>query len=80
MRGLFICTDNTNGMATESSYQEPEETGHSTVFDDSLLVKQDDIDKLGEFIEALLEVDIDSPYATINETSISDNNGSRIEL
>jgi hypothetical protein len=35
---------------------------------------------LAELIELLEQVDLDSPLATLNETTISDNNGGRIEL
>jgi hypothetical protein len=37
-------------------------------------------DALAEFIELLEQVDLDSPLAKLNETTISDNNGGRIEL
>ena len=33
-----------------------------------------------ELIEELLAIDIDSPLAKLNETTMSDNNGGRIEL
>jgi hypothetical protein len=37
-------------------------------------------DNLVSLIEVLLEVDITNPIAKLNETTISDNNGGRIEL
>lgn len=37
-------------------------------------------DGLIELIEALQQVDTNSPLARLNETSIDDNNGGRIEL
>jgi len=37
-------------------------------------------DALAELIELLEQVDLTSQIATLNETTISDNNGSRIEL
>ena len=35
---------------------------------------------LAELIEELLAIDPDSPLATLNETTMTDNNGGRIEL
>lgn len=35
---------------------------------------------LAELVELLKQADLDSPLATLNETTISDNNGGRIEL
>lgn len=37
-------------------------------------------DALAELVELLEQVDMDSPLARLNETTISDNNGGRIEL
>jgi len=37
-------------------------------------------DSLVSLIEALQAVDTDAPLAKLNETSITDNNGGRIEL
>lgn len=37
-------------------------------------------DALAELVELLEQVDLDSPLAKLNETTISDNNGGRIEL
>jgi hypothetical protein len=37
-------------------------------------------DALAELLELLAQVDLKSPLATLNETTISDNNGGRIEL
>jgi hypothetical protein len=37
-------------------------------------------DGLVELVEALQQVDASSPLAKLNETSITDNNGGRIEL
>ncbi len=37
-------------------------------------------DGLIELVEALQQVDTSSPLAKLNETSIADNNGGRIEL
>lgn len=37
-------------------------------------------DNLVDFIEALQKIDTQSPLAKLNETTISDNNGGRIEL
>jgi len=37
-------------------------------------------DALAELLELLEQVDLDGPLATLNETTISDNNGGRIEL
>jgi hypothetical protein len=38
------------------------------------------VDNLAALVAELQEIDIDSPMAKLNETSISDNNGGRIEL
>lgn len=35
---------------------------------------------LAEIIKLLQEIDLDAPMAKLNETTISDNNGGRIEL
>jgi hypothetical protein len=35
---------------------------------------------LVELVETLLKIDIDNPLAKLNETTIKDNNGGRIEL
>jgi hypothetical protein len=37
-------------------------------------------DALAELLEQLEQVDLDSPLAKLNETTISNNNGGRIEL
>lgn len=37
-------------------------------------------DALAELLELLEQVDLDSPLVALNETTISDNNGGRIEL
>lgn len=37
-------------------------------------------DALAELIDMLQQVDLSSPLAKLNETTISDNNGGRIEL
>lgn len=37
-------------------------------------------DVLAEWLELLKQVDLDGPLAKLNETTISDNNGGRIEL
>lgn len=37
-------------------------------------------DGLAELIELLAQADLESPLAKLNETTISDNNGGRIEL
>jgi len=37
-------------------------------------------DVLAEWLELLKQVDLSGPLATLNETTISDNNGGRIEL
>ena len=42
--------------------------------------KQTNEDALAELLELLEQVDLGSPLATLNETTISDNNGGRIEL
>jgi len=42
--------------------------------------KQTDEDALAELLELLGQVDLNSPLAKLNETTISDNNGGRIEL
>ncbi len=39
-----------------------------------------DEDALSELLELLKQVDLDGPLATLNVTTISDNNGGRIEL
>ncbi len=36
--------------------------------------------QLVELVEAIQNVQVDTPEAKLNETSISDNNGNRIEL
>lgn len=43
-------------------------------------VTEADTDALAELIEVLLEVDLLSPLAKLNETTMADNNGGRIEL
>lgn len=42
--------------------------------------KQTNEDALVDLLELLEQVDLDSPLANLNETTISDNNGGRIEL
>lgn len=42
--------------------------------------KNTDEDALAELLELLEQVDLDGPLATLNATTISDNNGGRIEL
>lgn len=42
--------------------------------------KQTNEDVLAEWLELLKQVDLDGPLARLNETTISDNNGGRIEL
>ncbi len=42
--------------------------------------KQVDEDALAELLELLKQADLDCPAAALNETTISDNNGGRIEL
>lgn len=42
--------------------------------------EQTDEDTLAELLELLQKADLDSPVAVLNETTISDNNGGRIEL
>jgi hypothetical protein len=42
--------------------------------------RQTDEDALAELVELLQRADLDSPAASLNETTISDNNGGRIEL
>jgi len=37
-------------------------------------------DALAELLELLKQADLDGPLASLNETTISDNNGGRIEL
>lgn len=39
-----------------------------------------DDDTLVELVELLARIDTDKPIATLNETTISDNNGGRIYL
>ena len=39
-----------------------------------------DEDALAELLELLKQVDLDGSLATLNSTTISDNNGGRIEL
>ena len=43
-------------------------------------VKQTNEDVLAKWLELLKQVDLDGPLAKLNETTISDNNGGRIEL
>ncbi len=43
-------------------------------------VKQTNEDVLAEWLELLKQVDLDGPLAKLNETTMSDNNGGRIEL
>lgn len=47
---------------------------------DTLIAQEPEIDALSELLELLEQVDLGSPLATLNETTISDNNGGRIEL
>jgi len=42
--------------------------------------RQTETDALFELLKALESVDMESPLAQLNETTISDNNGGRIEL
>lgn len=42
--------------------------------------KKTDEDAVIELLELLGQVDLDGPLAALNETTISDNNGGRIEL
>ncbi|HPR09855.1 MAG TPA: hypothetical protein PLT04_04790 [Candidatus Saccharibacteria bacterium] len=42
--------------------------------------KKTDEDALAELLELLGQADLGSPLAALNETTISDNNGGRIEL
>jgi hypothetical protein len=42
--------------------------------------KTTDEDALAELLELLKQVDLGGSLATLNETTISDNNGGRIEL
>ena len=43
-------------------------------------VGQTDEDALAELLELLQQADLNSPLAALNETTITDNNGGRIEL
>ncbi|QQS19172.1 hypothetical protein IPL68_04020 [Candidatus Saccharibacteria bacterium] len=43
-------------------------------------VKQTNEDVLAEWLELLKQVDLDGPLAKLNETTMNDNNGGRIEL
>lgn len=47
---------------------------------DSAFEKNTDADALGELMQLLQQADLNSPLARLNETTISDNNGGRIEL
>lgn len=42
--------------------------------------QQHEVDRLVSLVEALQGIDAGSPLANLNETTISDNNGGRIEL
>lgn len=42
--------------------------------------KQTSEDVLAEWLELLKQVELNGPLAALNETTISDNNGGRIEL
>lgn len=42
--------------------------------------KQANEDALAELLELLEQVDLDDPLAALNETTVSDNNGGRIQL
>lgn len=42
--------------------------------------RQNTDDNLVDFIETLQKIDTKSPLAKLNETTIADNNGGRIEL
>lgn len=42
--------------------------------------KQTSEDILADWLELLKQVDLNGPLAALNETTISDNNGGRIEL
>lgn len=42
--------------------------------------KQTSEDILADWLELLKQVDLNDPLAALNETTISDNNGGRIEL
>ncbi len=41
---------------------------------------RNEVDALAELIEPLEQVDLDTPLAVLNETTISDNNGGHILL
>lgn len=43
-------------------------------------VQELEINALTELIELFQQIDLDSPVARLNETTINDNNGGRIEL
>jgi hypothetical protein len=48
--------------------------------DEQVETAPDKYKNLAELIEELTAVDLDSPLATLNETTMSDNNGGRILL
>ncbi len=44
------------------------------------LVEDEGIDNLAILIDEMLKIDLNSPLAKLNETTITDNNGGRIEI
>ncbi|HEY4963313.1 MAG TPA: hypothetical protein VIH90_01300 [Candidatus Saccharimonadales bacterium] len=60
----------TSSGVSEEAIQQPHFLRSDTSNDDALM----------ELIDVLQQVDIESPLAKLNETTISDNNGGRIEL
>lgn len=62
---------------TQQPYQDASAVA---VFDESLTTLPMPTDNLQELIETLQAIDIDAPLAKLNETTITDNNGGRIEL
>jgi hypothetical protein len=60
----------TSSEVSEGAIQQPHFLRSDNFSDDPLM----------ELIDVLQQVDIESPLAKLNETTISDNNGGRIEL
>lgn len=57
-----------------------ENSSNTKTTDTSEIIQISDSSSLAELLELLEQVDLDSPLAMLNETTISDNNGGRIEL
>lgn len=65
---------------SKDTQQDVDSTRQSRRPDSDTYLNNNESNDLVELIEALRAVDIDAPLAQLNATTISDNNGGRIEL